>query len=464
MAHGVRTIVTAALAAALAFLAPGDAPAQQSVSLSLADARVIGREAWRRGDHAFANQIARGLLEANPEDTAALLLLSATETELGRPDAGRRAGARAWASTDSKGLRHEAAFLTYRAAAIEERYTTAQFWLRRAYQTAETEDRKENIGKSFRQLRAASPWVTRFSFDVSPSSNLNGGASSEFLVIDESYPVGLLSGAARALSGTRAALQVELGYNLSQSPDQRTAITFNGYRTFNRLSEEAKEIAPEAEGSDFDYGVAEIVFSHQRRETPFFLPDTVALAFGQTWYGLEELDKVTRLTIAKGFDLTPRDRLRFLVQGEHRVPDREFQQDRQGREARVDYYRQFRNGHLLTFRAAYKNVTSDDVNQSYDATSFRLGGIMGDDLGGFRLSGHVQHTVKDFDAYQIGFINVVEGREDQEISAGLNLHVDRVGYMGFMPVISLQGQWTESNISRFEAETLGLSVGFRSAF
>ncbi len=450
-----------ALAAALAaFAVPA---AAEQLTFSLEQARSAARTAFRDGDIAAANAIAHVILEGRPDDTAALLILAATEPRLGNPDIGRRAGARAWASTDNPVLRYEAAYYTSQAAVADERYTAAQFWLRRAYQAANSDEERENLAKTFKRLRAASPWLARFSFDVSPSSNINGGASSEFLVIDETFPVGQLSGAARALSGVQAALQGQLSYTLSQDPTQLTAITFNGYQTFNRLSEEAKEIAPKAEGSDFNYGVAEIEFSHRRRNTPFILPDRIGLAFGQTWYGGEPLDKVTRLTMSKRVVLSPRDALRFQIQGEHRDSDRESQ-DRQGRELRLDYFRQFQAGHLLSFTVTGKDVTSDDINQAYKSASVRIRAIMGEDLKGFRLSGHLEHAFRDYSDYRIGFLDVEAGREDREFSGELNLHIDRVGYMGFTPVVSLQARSTASNISRFEGESFGISVGFRSAF
>ena len=92
MRHRWSVVALAAFAAAFALCSPPPASAQETVRFSLAEARGLAREAYRRGDFKLANAIARQLAEKHPDDTAALLLLAATEPKLGRPAVGRRAG------------------------------------------------------------------------------------------------------------------------------------------------------------------------------------------------------------------------------------------------------------------------------------------------------------------------------------------------------------------------------------
>jgi hypothetical protein len=437
--------------------------AAEELELTVAQAREAARTAYRQGDIESANAIARIILASYPDDPSALLVLAATEPMMGRPKEGRQAGVRAWSNADDPGLRHEAAFYTSKAYAAEDRFFMAQLWLRRAYHTADSEEEREQLEDVFDRLRSVSPWLMRFSFDVAPSSNLNGGASSEFLVIDDTFPVGQLSGTARALSGVTSSVQGQAVRTLSQSPDHLTTLTFNGYRTFNKLSDEAKSIAPDAEGSDFDYGVAEVVLGYRRVESPFILPDRISVAVGQTWYGGEQLDKVSRLTLSKKVKLTPYDWMRFEFQAEHRDPDDDAQ-DRQGREVNWDYFHRMKDGHLLSFGVSGTNVTSDEVNLAYTGVSARMGALMVDDIWGVRLGGNLEYSFNDYPDYRIWTLYVDDGREDREFSADLDIYFDRIAYMGFVPVITLSGSKTTSNISRFESDSLGISIGFNSAF
>jgi len=276
----------AMLAAALPRLA-----ISEPVQLSLPQARIVARQAYAAGDIIVANRIGHGLLQADPRDPQALVILAATEPLLGRPRAGRVAGRLAFGEADERGLKREAAFFASRAAAAEGRFTAAQFWLRRAYQQAETDEQRDGIASAFRQVRAANPWRANLAFNLSPNSNVNGGSSSEFLVIDDTDPVGVLSGSARALSGYTASVSGELTYALSRGAAHRTTLGLLGFRSFNTLSADAKDIAPDASGSDFDYGVLELRLSHAIAQAPAFLPDRYAVAIGQTWYGGDALDR-----------------------------------------------------------------------------------------------------------------------------------------------------------------------------
>lgn len=448
----------AVLAAALSRFAGAE-----PVELTLDQARQVAQEAFRQGDMPLANALGHGLLKANPEDTTALLVLAATEPLLGRPAAGRKAGRLAFGTATDPSLKWEAAYLTSRAALAEERYTAAQYWLRRAYQRAETDVQRDRVADAFQQVRRISPWTARFSFDVAPNSNVNGGASSEFLVIDDTLPVGILSGAARALSGVTATLSADASYALSRSPDHLTTVSGRFYRTFNSLSEEAQDIAPRAKGSDFDYQVAEVQLTHRLAEAPGLLPDRYALALGQTWYGGEELDRVIRATLSRRFEIGPTFSARLSGELESRLSDRDAA-DRDGTEIRVDFLKQLPAGHLVSLSAWTTDVQSEDINSEYTGNTVQLGLTLGEDIMGLRFSGYVGWSAKDYQDYRIGFFRIVEGRHDEEWTAGIDMALENVSYMGFTPVVSVNGRQSTSNISRYAGESYGLSVGFRSAF
>ena len=101
------------------------AEAQTTVELTLDDARTLAMRALLAGEDGAATQIANGLLQANPNDRAALIIMAAAAPRQGNPVEGRKAGARAWRLSQTDTEKYEAARLTALAAASEERYTLA---------------------------------------------------------------------------------------------------------------------------------------------------------------------------------------------------------------------------------------------------------------------------------------------------------------------------------------------------
>lgn len=441
----------------------GQATGQASVALSFDEALLLGHRAWAAGETALSNRIARELTRARPDDVGALLMLSATETALGRPRAGKKAARRAFAGSENAEARYQASYLVASGAMAEERYAAAQFWLRRAYQSADTDEERETIARAFSSVRRVSPWAARLSFEVAPSSNVNGGARSPLLVIDDSPYVGLLSGAARALSGTEARLHARLAYTLSESKTHRTRLTFRGFRSFVTLSDEAQEIAPRAEGTDFEFGLSELGVHHRLAAPAGPLPDTFGVSFGQTWYGGEPLDGFARLSFGRTVRLAPRTALTLGAESERRWSDTGAA-DRIGREVDAWMTHRLEGGARLHAGLAFSRVTSDDTNREYDSARITSGFSMGEPVMGVRLSGSLSYTERDYDTYAIGFIDVPGGRQDNEWEARLDMDIHHVDVMGFVPVLSLTGRQSDSNISRFEGESFGVSVGFSSAF
>lgn len=437
--------------------------AQAAQTLNFGDAKSLAEQAWLSGNVPLANQLAKLLTDARPDDVAALMMLAATETALGRPETGRLAARRAFSGAESPNARYQSSYLVASSAMAEDRYASAQFWLRRAYHAAESETQRNRIEDAFSAVRRASPWHARLSFSIAPSSNVNGGSESPFLIIEDSPFVGLLSGSARALSGWEARFTGSLSYTLSQSAKHRTVAAFHGYRSFVALSDDAEEIAPDAEGGDFEYGVGEIELRHQIADPPGPLPDTISLALGQTWYGGEELDRVARLTLGRSVRLSPRTALRFTAEGEQRISDRDAE-DRFGTELGALFSHRLENGVSLRTGLALTNVASEDDNTAYTGYEIHAGFAMAEGVMGMRFSGRVSYRERSYDDYGVGFIDVPGGRDDTEWRARLNLHVDRADVMGFVPVISVVGESSTSNISRFEGESVGVSLGFESAF
>ncbi|MEO1680281.1 MAG: hypothetical protein AAFU80_19220 [Pseudomonadota bacterium] len=433
------------------------------ISLPPGAARTLARHAWAIGDMALARAIAEQLVAIDQNDAEALTLLAATDISRGDTRSGRRTAARAVRAAEAPTLRFDAAYVASSAAMAEGSYSAAQYWLRRAYQSAESDAQRDQIENAFRQVRAASPFHYRFSFDVAPSSNINGGSESEFLVIEDSPFIGVLSGTARALSGTRTSVTGQFGYDVARTDTARTTLGLQAYRSFNTLSEEAKDIAPEADGSDFDYQVLDFSITRRIAGPPGPLPDTYTLAWGRTWYGGEESDRVARIGLARRFNLSEDWSLRVGGKTERRLSD-SGSADRFGNELTLSVAHLRPSGNILRLGLTGTDVASLDPNLEYTAYGLDAGLALGEPILGVSVSGHLGFTNRHYPVYSVGFIDVRDGRQDEVWDAALTFTFERMGVMGFVPQVSVTGEQSTSNVSRYEGETTGVSVGFRSAF
>ncbi|MBT0958630.1 DUF560 domain-containing protein [Alphaproteobacteria bacterium KMM 3653] len=452
-----------ALGIGLALAIPGHDAQAETRSLTLPQARLLARDALRDGQPALAYALAQRLLQANPDDVHALLVIAASAPLLGDAKAGREAGRAAFQAAKTPGLKFEAALMAARAAEIEEKYAVAQYWLRRAHQAAERPEHEAAAARVFQSVRRKSPFSARLSFSYAPSSNLNGGSTAEFLEVDDVVYAAALSGSARALSGTRLSFSGALSYDLSRGQDHNTKLGLNFYRSFNSLSEEAEDLAPNVEGSDLDYGVLDLTLTHKLRESAAYLPDEYSLTFGQSWYGGDALEQRLRLGVAKTYDLGEQSQLRFSLSAENRVSEQGRADRRVGRIG-LQYGHRLASGDRVTLGLTAVATDTTEFNYRYTGTQVSLGYAKAEAVGGIRLSGNLAYRENYYPDYSLGIIASPDGRTDKRLSATLNAEIEAVSVYGFTPVVTLYGERTNSNYSRFETEDLGLSLGFRSAF
>jgi hypothetical protein len=62
------------------------------------------------------------------------------------------------------------------------------------------------------------------------------------------------------------------------------------------------------------------------------------------------------------------------------------------------------------------------------------------------------------------FVPVPGGREDRRLSVTLAAELSDWSLAGFEPVVSLEAARTESNVTRFDSDSLGLGFSIRSSF
>lgn len=463
MRAGVRRALAAFAATLLMALAGLIGPARaETLSLTLPQAQDLARQALASGDIALAQAIARRLLEADPRDARALLIIAATAPLLGQPAEGRRAGRAAWiAARKAPLLRYEIARFTARAALVEGRKGSAQFWLRRAVDVAPDQASATRTANDFADLRATRVLSYRLDLSVSPSSNLNGGATGDALTVNGTVPLGTLSGSARALEGTRAAAQVQLAWKLPDRPRLRAKLGLRAYATANFLTASAQAQAPDLQGSDLNLIVIEANATTDWVPAGLDRPLHLVFGTGRTWSGGNALGPHLRAEAGIGLIARPDLVLRTSLSYE-----------RQWRSAgtinatvlRLEGSRALQGGARLSSSIAIKNVVGPDANTTYRAASLDIGLDLARPVGPALLSLRANIGAVDYPFYTLGIFGVTDGRED--VSAGLSLEAafPSLARYGYMPRLTLEAQTTQSNISRFESRSLGLSFGVLSQF
>lgn len=449
-----------ALAVALC-LSPGMARPEE-VTLTLPEAYAIAQRAYASGDLALAYALAQRLIEANPDDARALLLIAATAPALGLPKAGRIAGREAWgAARGAPLLRYEIARFTARAALSEGRPDAAQFWLRRAADVAPDDGSAARTARDYADIRGQRRLSYFFDVSVTPSSNLNDGASGDTLTVNDTLPIGGLSGSSQALDGVRAAAQARLAWRASEGPNHRLLLGARVYVTGNRLSKDARAQAPDIDGSDLNLQTVEGLAVLDFKTDPLPRPLRLTFGTGRTWYGGEPLGDHLRGELSYPVLQGDRGSLRLGLGAE-----RQWREDGEVDAAtlRIEAVQALKGGAQTTFSLSWRDVDGEPLNTKYTGFSGEATLTPGRAIGPAQLRILAGVGTRDYPFYALGFIGVNDGREDIYASLAVEASFPDLARYGYMPTVTLTAEQTWSNISRFDTRTLGATFGFSSQF
>jgi hypothetical protein len=454
--------VLRAAALALGLLAAPGAARAETVELTRAEAYAVAQNAYLAGDPALAYALAVRLVEADPADARALLLISATAPVLNRPEEGVTAGRRAWAAASGAPLlRYEIARFTARAALAAGRPAAAQLWLRRAADLAPDPQAAARTAQDFAAVRAGRRFDYSVDLSLTPTSNINAGASGDLLVVNDALPIGVLSGDAQALSGMRAALSGQAVFRLGGGERQAGALLLRAYATANALSSEARDLAPGAEGSDFNLQVLEGVALFDLRAAAAARPVRLTFGAGHTWYGGDALGPHLRAEVGYPVLSSAAGQVRLSLGGE-----------RQWRDTgtidaailRFEGSRAWEGAGTLGLSLTLKQVWGEAVNTDHRAATLEARFAPARPLGPVTIGLEAQLGVVDYPEYRLGPFGVLGGRQDRTAALSVEAAFPGLTRYGYTPLVTLSAEHTRSNVSRFETETLGVTFGLKSAF
>ena len=435
-----------------------------STDLTPQQMRVLGFNFLTAGDTAAAMQVAEALLERNPQDAAALMLRAQIYDAMQDPRKARGSARLAFGAADDMQTQYAAAMFLADSFTAEGRLLNAQLWLRQASQVAPDDMSYTFARERFGYAHSRSPWVFRFNFEIQPTNNVNGGSQAQYFRnpgIPWLPPEIPIAGEQQALSGTITQLTALATYRLPPTATTRTEFTLAGYQQLTYLSAEAKQLAPEADASFFNFSTIVAGVSRQYKPLNGDVIYGAGLYLGHNWQG--GFDQGNTMRLEGSFDALLSNTTHGLgfVSAEH--------QDRIDAPIRSsDTYsiamglaHQFANADILQGYVGHRDTQSQSPGITNQAYNIRFLWNKAEPVAGMDLSAT---AVAEYRNYPYSPYDPQNGRQDVRLAATMVLELDNFEYMGFAPTLNLSYAQTDSTVALFSSKELGISLGFVSSF
>ncbi len=437
----------------------GDEPA--ALHFGLDQAREVAIAALKADQPRLAYSLGGGLLEANPQDGHALYIQARALAQLRDFDEGRKKAAKAYRVAKTDTQHFESATLAAQLSIAGQRMTHSQLWLRRATHYAPNEETRGEAIAAFRQARNRNPLNVQLRFSVSPSDNVNNGANSPLNIIDGVPVSGILSQSARAVSGWTSTLKVQGSYRLRESESSETRVVASGlayHVDFN-------DPVPGLSASDLASQRLGVGLSHiwQPGKNGFWRFNGDG---GRVWYGGEPSYDFLTAHVQRVQKLDDRWRLYFGAAVEEQFDDARSTRDATVWSGNVGLTHVFESGSAVSVTALYRETVTDFSLRASNQWSGIVRYTHGKQIGPAVLSVSVGHSTVDYYAYSLAILGTTtfRGREDDSWFGEVSATLKSASYMGFVPVVSLRTEQSRSNISRFDVDQTGFTVGVRSEF
>jgi hypothetical protein len=432
--------------------------------LSLEEGRQLATSLISNGQPWAAREIALALLQANPRDLDALILLSRAERALGNTEDALDAGRRAWSVAETDVDRFVVASVMAQAHSTAAQFTRAQFWLRRAAEAAPNDQMEAFAARDYGVLRHANPLSFKLSFSVLPSNNINNGNSNNKLTF--AYLPGALASlewevpaASRPLSGLALTGQVELSYRLARSERSQTNLNLDLFAQGYVLSAESKRTAPGVTAESLGYQQISLGLSHSWLAEGASGPFSAEFTLSQSIYGGNPHTRDAALSLARQWKLENGQVYSALV-SVNQTTYLADQSRANGVAVRGAWQQSLGNADVLGLSIGASKVISDRPDRGFGAVSAQVSydfGTVGKGLD-LSLAGAVEKRV-----YVASNLDPA-GRSDLRTSVQVDLGLPDLAIYGFAPVASLSANRTNSTVPFFDTEAVRLGFQVKSTF
>jgi len=454
----VRFLLAALLSLTLSL--PSHAQQAGGVALSPQEMRAAALSLLAQGDAPQALAFTQALLSRDPDDLAALLIGAEAAIASDDPATARAYATRAWPLATTPDTRFRAARLAALALSLEGRDTTAQLWLRRAFQDAPNEEARRSAAEDYSFLRARNPLRFQLSGGLRPSSNINGGSSEDTQTF---YLFGvplefLLSEDAKALAGWELLGQLDLNYRLHETPTSRLSLTFGGGYQAYAFTPSAAARVPDISASDFNRGSVQLGLRQEWIYSPGEAPLTLHATHGRRWFGGDLYTTSNGITFSQPFKLDETSTLTLTADME-RTAYIDAGDSARASAVQAQLSRSLDNGVGLSVTAARLITTSETLTRAYTGGRLGVSLSLPDLLGESDLGVSLSHERRTYRASI-----TPDPRRDNTTTLGLNAELPSLEFYGFKPVLSIQASRTDSTVNRYTTRALSTGLTFRSSF
>ena len=454
----LNKVFIAALILSAAFLITAPVHAQNQ-TLTLDQARSLAVALVAQGRPEDGIPIVSALVARDPQDSESWLVLARALRLNGDIQGARRAAGQANSSATNATERFGASMELAAANFALERRLIAQFWLRRAAQIAPTPELRETAIRNFRQVAARTPLQLSFQFSVVPSNDVNNGSRSDTINI-----AGLpfeLSGDAQALSGLEISYGGEARLRFSGFNDLPAQLSLRASSQEIILSDSAREQAPDASGSDFNFSVLELGLTQVIARTPSDVLWRLDTTLGRNWFGGDQLSTYGRVGLVQRW--SPGERRSVQTGFSIERNSRDDQPERSAWIARLDGSHTWarESGGAFTLSGGLRETISDSEDIDHFAVNVGAGFQLGERIARFAtLSASLNYEFRNY----AGSAFSADGREDNRFSLRTTFGFPDLNYFGFAPTLTLEALQVESNVSLFDSVDYGVRLGVRSVF
>lgn len=432
--------------------------------------QIAVADAYQAGQLAQAANLADALLQRDPKDLTALIVRTQAAFDMGDFAGAAQFAARSYRAAQRQSTRYQAARYAARAHAEMQQFTRAQFWLRLARENAGSEQSARQVAEDYGVVRRLNPLSFQLSFGISPTSNINGGSSSETtsFFLNGVELVGVISPDGRPLSGTEISGGITARYRLSMTNTSATFADMSASFKTYRPSQSAKEEVPDIDGSDFSEANLSFGLTHRRILLEGLAPASLSARVSRSWYATDPYTQGLNISASQAFVVSEGGALvatatyqltdyltdSTFADGSERGPD--------ATKAVTLSWRQDVGAYdKLQLTASARRNTSDTENREYDAKSLRVSYDLGRPVASVAFDFSLGYEWRD---YEFSIYNGGNPRHDEIATVRISAELTNVEYYGFRPVINLDASRAMSDVDLFDRESLAFGFDLVSSF
>lgn len=427
------------------------------LSTAKADTIHDANDAMNAGDPARALQLSNVVLAQNPAHIDALLLKARALSALGRPRAARDSAMAAYRASDIDPAQYASALIIAELAAREEKFTLAQFWLRRAVTHSVGVEDVTHIAKAYKIARHENPWQFQLFAGVAPNSNINNGSSERIFLIN-GLPF-VLSPTARALSGITAEAGAAVTYRFSRTQVSESRVGLSAMGRMNWLGPKTAASVPGVSGHDYDYYAVYATAQHLHKIGTGQLD--LSARVGRAWYGGALFTDQFGLSSAFTFPVSGSN-TSFSFGGavQRFIHYSGGLSNETNAMVKASLTHRFNWGDSLKVEPSFARNFSINGAQEYSLPKLDLAYQFGKPIGGVVLGLGASYGYKMFPTSPY----TTTGRQDHVFGASATAELRNFNWMGFSPVVTVQANRAISNVPLYTQTSLSAGFKLQSRF